>query len=143
MIAGMGNFIWESDHTYISWGIFVVYLIGSFILGSIARKQHILIKNPDIEFHDEYAKIFREKKYFGTVDYCIDTLTSLGLLGTVTGLIIMVVGAFAGLDVSNQDSVKEALVAMSSGVGTALITTLVGLSMAILLRFNLMVTKGG
>lgn len=69
----------------------------------------------------------------GVMEYGENLCTSIGLLGTVVGLIMMVKGAFAGIDVNDQESIKSALVAMSSGIGSALVTTLVGLISAVLI----------
>lgn len=69
----------------------------------------------------------------GVMEYGESLSTSLGLLGTVIGLIMMVKGAFSNIDVSDQESVKTALLAMSSGIGSALVTTLVGLISAVLI----------
>ena len=144
LAAGIGEFIYRSDQTYISWGIIAVYLIGSLALGKVAHRCHRMVfKNEDIEDKASHVEVYFKEKHLGIANYCVETLTSLGLLGTIIGLILMVVGAFADLDISNQQSVKESLVAMASGVGTALVTTLVGLVTALLLRFNILVTKGG
>ena len=144
LFGGMAKFIWKYDQTYLSWGILGVYLIGSFILFFVTKGLQNKTKNDELSQNKEYCrKVLRDGPHFGTVNYCIDTLTSLGLLGTIIGLILMVVGAFSNLDISNQDSVQQALVGISSGVGTALITTLTGLVCAILLRLQLVVTKGG
>ena len=69
----------------------------------------------------------------GVMEYGENLCTSIGLLGTVIGLIMMVKGAFSGIDVNDQESIKSALVAMSSGIGSALVTTLVGLISAVLI----------
>lgn len=143
LVGGLGNFILMSDVTFLSWGILLVFLLGSLLLGKTTHKYHKeVFKNSDINEPDVYIKRYSKNEHFGLVNYCVETLTSLGLLGTIVGLIIMVVGAFFGLDITNQESITTALVAMSSGIGTALVTTLVGLTTAILLKFQLAVVRG-
>jgi len=129
LVGGIGEFILKSDATFISWGVLAMAFGASLHLGYKLR---------------EYSKshIGSNRKDFKVTEYFIELCTSLGLLGTIIGLIMMVVGAFADLDVTSQESVKESMLAMSSGIGTALVTTLVGLVCALLLRLQLVATTG-
>lgn len=120
LLGGVGSFIVESDQTWISWGILTIFLGASVHLGYLVNGR---------------------SEDFSVTEYFIETCTSLGLLGTIIGLILMIVGAFTDLDITDQESIKTALVSMSSGIGTALVTTLVGLVCSLLLRFQLVVTK--
>lgn len=130
LVAGIGEFITKHDSTYISWGILVMAFFASLHLGYKLRVySHASLDDQTVE------RDFRVTEFF------IDTCTSLGLLGTIIGLIMMVVGAFTDLDITNIESVKESMLAMSSGIGTALVTTLVGLVCAMLLRFQLVATS--
>jgi len=113
MSVGGLSFLSENDSTGISWVILSILLGGTVFYG--------------------YRLAINENLGQGVMDYLAELCTSLGLLGTVIGLIMMIGGAFEGLDVSNQESVKGALIAMSTGIGTALTTTLVGLSSSLLL----------
>ena len=127
LIAGIGGFISKSDSTCISWVILAMAFGASLHLGYKLRAYS--------------KKVPEYKKDFKTTEYFIEQCTSLGLLGTIIGLIMMVVGAFANLDISSQESVKKSMLAMSAGIGTALVTTLVGLVCALLLRFQLVITS--
>lgn len=69
----------------------------------------------------------------GVMEYGESLSTSLGLLGTVIGLILMVKGAFSGINIDDPESIKVAMLAMSSGIGSALVTTLVGLISSLLI----------
>jgi len=62
-----------------------------------------------------------------------DTLLKLGLLGTIIGFILML-GPVAGLDGSDEASVKAAMGVMSTGLAVAMYTTLAGLIGALLLK---------
>lgn len=119
--AGFAAFILSADITFISWIILGVLAIGSVYIGRLAKSGEI---NSSLN------------RYF------MDTCTSLGLLGTVIGLIIMVVGAFTNIDVNSQESIRASLLAMSSGIGSALVTTLVGLVSAMLLKLQLVIVGG-
>lgn len=55
-----------------------------------------------------------------------DSMTALGLIGTIVGLIMILGPAFANIDVSDSSTIEAAIKLMTQGMGTALITTLVG-----------------
>ena len=74
------------------------------------------------------------------VDFCWFTankLTTLGMIGTVIGFIMMLSLAFADLNVEDVASVQNAIEFMALGMGTALVTTLVGLTCGLLLELQL------
>jgi hypothetical protein len=113
VITGGGTFLAENDATGISWIIIAILASGSAHYG---------------------YRLFRGQNIGqGVMDYLGELCTSLGLLGTVIGLIMMISGAFGSIQLENPESVKLALVAMSSGIGSALTTTLVGLIASIVL----------
>jgi len=122
LIAGLGKFIAASDQTHLSWVI-----LGIFVATSIHLNYKVFKRGRDADF--------------GVTDKATELCTTLGLLGTIIGLIMAITGAFTEVDVSNHESLKEALVSISSGVGTALVTTLVGLVCAIMLIVQLAVVR--
>ena len=69
--------------------------------------------------------------------FIAETCLVLGLIGTVTGFILMLGTAFTELDVTNIVSVQGALVKMSLGMSTALYTTLVGLISSLAIKIQL------
>lgn len=122
LLAGMASFIVYSDQSYLSWLTLAVWYAASFHLGYKVYYQ-------------------RGKTDFALTTYFTETCTSLGLLGTIVGLVMMVVGAFEKIDPSNQESLRIALSTMSLGMGTALVTTLVGLVCAITLQLQVMIVR--
>jgi len=62
---------------------------------------------------------------------------SLGMIGTVTGFIFMLVATFNNLDPSNIDSMKDAISNMATGMSTALLTTLAGLLGSLAVKLQL------
>jgi hypothetical protein len=64
--------------------------------------------------------------------FMVDLLIKLGLLGTIIGFILML-GAISEANTINIQSMQAALKDMSGGMGTALYTTLLGLSASVLL----------
>lgn len=63
---------------------------------------------------------------------------TIGLIGTVIGFLIMLSSAFIGIDVADVSSVQAALEAMTIGMGSALLTTLVGMVCGVLIKMQLM-----
>ena len=66
-----------------------------------------------------------------------ESCLALGMVGTVTGFLIMLGTAFANVDVSNAVTLQQALSAMATGMSTALWTTLVGLVCSLIIKVQL------
>jgi uncharacterized membrane protein YidH (DUF202 family) len=122
LLSGLGAFITAADPTFLSWAIAALFLGASVHWGYKVRHKGVGANT-------------------NATDYFIELCTSLGLLGTIIGMIISVVGTFSNLDANNQDSIRKALATMSSGIGTALVTTLVGICCALLLRFQVEIVR--
>lgn len=56
---------------------------------------------------------------------------SLGMLGTIIGLVFMLSSIFVGFDPSNVIMIRELIAQFSNGMSTAFVTTLVGISCSI------------
>ena len=100
--------------------------IGFFILGILIITTLWLGK-----------KINYLSKDFSSGWFIAESCLVLGLIGTVTGFILMLGTAFTELDVTNIVSVQNALVKMSLGMSTALYTTLVGLISSLAIKIQL------
>ena len=74
--------------------------------------------------------------------YLSNNLTSLGLLGTVIGLMIAV-NTIAGLniDVSDQSTVITLMQKMFNALGTSLVTTIVGLICSLVLKLQIVILQ--
>ena len=129
-VAGTFNvfeIIWVADQTKISFAILTLFTAMSLLCGYEAWKlNQIKIKNfqLDSDHHKRY-----EAGWF-TSEICL----TLGLIGTVSGFILMLVGAFVDLNIADPNSVSESLKKMSLGMSTALYTTLVGLLCSVVLK---------
>lgn len=55
-----------------------------------------------------------------------DFMTMLGLIGTIVGLIMIMGPAFADIDITDPSTIEAAIKIIGAGIGTALVTTLVG-----------------
>ena len=100
--------------------------IGFFILGILILTTLWLGK-----------KIYSQSKDYSAGWFIAESCLVLGLIGTVTGFILMLGTAFTELDVTNITSVQNALIKMSLGMSTALYTTLVGLISSLAIKIQL------
>ena len=70
--------------------------------------------------------------------FLVDVTVRLGLLGTIIGF-ILIFGSLDGVSIDGAEGLRELLVAMSGGMGTALFTTLAGLVGATLLSVQYLI----
>ena len=66
-----------------------------------------------------------------------ESCLALGMVGTVTGFLIMLGTAFTNIDVTNAATLQQALADMATGMSTALWTTLVGLVSSLIIKVQL------
>ena len=70
--------------------------------------------------------------------FLVDLAVRLGLLGTIIGF-ILIFTSLSNTTIGGSDGLKELLVSMSGGMGTALLTTLGGLIGATVLSFQYLI----
>ena len=126
--------MWEADTTKLSFGI--IAILGFMTIWCGIKTWNFCLVYDDCFEGDISAKFERleEVGWFAS-DLCL----TLGMIGTVFGFIMMLVG-FANLDVENIKSIQQMMTTMGAGMSTALYTTLVGLIASALLKiqyFNL------
>ena len=110
--------------------------IGFFILGIlILTSLWVGKKVHSLKFKWEGPEDAIDKLSSGW--FIAESCLVLGLIGTVTGFILMLGTAFTELDVTNITSVQNALIKMSLGMSTALYTTLVGLIGSLAIKIQL------
>ena len=71
--------------------------------------------------------------------FASDIVLSLGMVGTIVGFMVMLHGTFRKIDVADMESVRLVLAAMSSGLYTALSTTLLGLVASVIIKCQISV----
>jgi hypothetical protein len=120
------KFLYENDLTKLSLVILLFFTISSIIVGYKIYKQFI-------EKVDTYT--------YETEWFVSEILVSLGMIGTVIGFIYMLYTVFGNLDVGDTSIIKASLSTMANGMGTALLTTLVGLTSSVLLKCQLVLTN--
>ena len=114
---GLWTALWSAGQTKISFIILLVWFISSlFVL----------------------YNIFKPKKADNDLLwFTAESMVSLGLIGTVSGFLIMLWSTFEGIDVTDIGSLTQSLNMMATGMSTALTTTLVGLISSLHLKVQL------
>jgi len=83
-----------------------------------------------------------EEKYGYDVEWFVsEMLISLGMIGTVIGFIYMLYSVFSSLNITDTLAVQQSLGKMAQGMGTALLTTLVGLVSSVLIKSQLVMVE--
>lgn len=66
-----------------------------------------------------------------------DAVLSIGMVGTLSGFLVVLYSTFQGLDPSDTESMRLAIETLASGMGTALLTSLVGLIASLIMKYQL------
>lgn len=110
------RFLLATDFTYISFITLTVWLATNIRIGTL---------------------IYYDKQLTDTVWFAAESCMTLGMIGTVTGFIYMLSTSFVDIDPSNIDSMRGVISDMASGMGTALLTTFVGLVTSLSLKIQI------
>ena len=65
------------------------------------------------------------------------------MIGTVIGFIYMLYSVFGNLNIADTVAVQRSLGMMANGMGTALLTTLIGLISSVLIKSQLVMAENG
>jgi len=124
---GVVNMLLAGDKTYLTYGIFGLYWVFTFYIGSFFVKHKLKPLN-----------------YYilpSFIHYMPDLMVSLGLLGTFIGFGIMLNTNLA-IDITSAKEIKEVMTGMSSGLGTALYTSIVGLVCSLAAKIQIYIVEG-
>lgn len=120
------TFLYENDLTKISLVIVSLFVICTSVIG-------YKIWNSAIQ---------RKKIYdYQTEWFVSEVLISLGMIGTVIGFIFMLYSVFGNLNIQDTAAIQQSLGSMAKGMGTALLTTLVGLISSVLIKSQLVMVE--
>ena len=114
--------LYAADVTRLSFLIISIFICTSVWIGTKTYK---------IGIHQDY----NQKSDVGW--FISESCLALGMVGTVTGFLIMLGTAFANVDVTNSATLQQALADMATGMSTALWTTLVGLVCSLIIKVQL------
>ncbi len=125
--------VWDKDRTKLSFLIMAMFFFTSVHCGKetikISRALDGNIPTNEIKNTD-----WRGNQEIGW--FISDLVLTVGMIGTVSGFLLMLAGAFAGVDLGDEVAMKEVLEKMSKGMSTALYTTLFGLICGGLLKIQ-------
>ena len=114
--------LYAADVTRLSFFIISIFICTSVWIGSKTYKVGI-------------RQDYDQKSDVGW--FISESCLALGMVGTVTGFLIMLGTAFANVDVTNAATLQQALSDMATGMSTALWTTLVGLVCSLIIKVQL------
>lgn len=114
--TGWLSFLWVADSSKLTFAILGLFLYSFLKLGALLHGMRELHED-DIDSGYETC----------------DLSMGLGMLGTVIGFIIMTT-AFAGVDISNIENIRQLFNIATQGMSTALYTTAAGLIVSLKLR---------
>ena len=114
--------LYEADITRLSFLILIIFGCTSVWIGSMTYRVGVL------EDYDQRSEVGW---------FVSESCLGLGMVGTVTGFLIMLGTAFANVDVSNAVTLQKALSEMAVGMSTALWTTLIGLVCSLIIKVQL------
>lgn len=118
--------LWQSMHdkdiTKISWLICAVSAVSVVYMGVLSAKPEK--SNPVI---------------LNRLWFVSDAMITLGMIGTVAGFLIMLGDSFGNINVTDPAEIQKTIQMIGVGMGTSLITTLVGLVGSLLLKLQLVV----
>lgn len=109
--------VFMMDKSYIALGITGVFIACHFVIA-----KQITDYSAEVE-----ARLW----------FVAEWMIACGMVGTVVGFIMIFGEAFTALDVNDPETIATVLVDMAHGVGTALVTTLVGLICSFTLKGEL------
>ena len=108
--------LYEADQTKISFLILTIFVLTSIWIGVITK---LLDRTVELGW------------------FIAEACLALGMIGTVTGFLLMLNGAFTQIDLSNPTTIQNSLINMALGMSTALYTTLTGLVCSLALKIQL------
>jgi hypothetical protein len=123
LYLGVIDFVVNNDPTYISFGIFTLFAISTVVTGSwcfqLQRGNKV------------------DSNQLSPVWFVSDALMSIGMIGTLLGFLMVLTSAFTDVDTSDVEAMQEVIGQLATGMGTALLTSLVGLISSTLLKVQL------
>lgn len=114
--------LWVLDQTKISFIILFTFVLESLYIG---------IRSYRTSKHGA-SNYLKEIPWFLS-----DSMVNAGFVGTIIGFMIMLVGPFTDLDVTDVEATKGAISDIALGMGVALSTTLTGLICSMFMKFQL------
>lgn len=122
------SYLWDMDLSKLSFIIISIFVVVSLRLGQLHYK---LTKGVFPRYSLKPLKEFS------------DIMLGLGLVGTLFGFSWVLINSFVGIDISDTDQIKSAMGQIGSGMGTAVYTSLVGMTSSIITRIQIINLESG
>tara|TARA_B110000305_G_C18868248_1_gene371927 strand:+ start:68 stop:541 length:474 start_codon:yes stop_codon:yes gene_type:complete len=122
------TYIYINDSSYISLFIFCIFVVVTSIIG---YRSFLL----------QFRNITPTENQMMFPWFAADAVTSMGMIGTIIGFLLVLGGAFADVDPTNVEAMKKVVENLTSGMGIALLTTLTGLITSVIMKFQLVLLE--
>lgn len=123
-LTGLVDFAWNADHSKLGFVALGVFALVSPFVGYLTDKI--------VRQRDRYYKRYLQACWFAA-----DALMGIGMMGTLTGFIMMFTDAMANLQPGNTAVIQTVIVSLSHGFTTGVVTTLIGVATSLLLKLQL------
>lgn len=124
---GLFDELWVVDTTKISFLILAIWSVVTVYIGvltrSVAKRQDAALEHTELQLPFCW--------------YSAGAMTALGMIGTVIGFLLMLGGAFKGINLGDVKAAQQVISDMAVGMATALTTTLVGLVCSEIVKLQL------
>jgi len=124
---GIFHDIYGADVTNITFIIYAVFLSATVLSGITAYRVS-----------KDLPHVAKTNKYIAICWFLSEAMMTLGLIGTVAGMIYLFGQVFTEIDPSNPEDLKEALGHMATGLSTAMYTTICGMVGSLIIKVHLM-----
>lgn len=121
---GWWELLYQADLTKISFLILGIFGLAVLGIGYLSTRT---IENLRFDSTSTY------------IWYSTEAMITLGMIGTVAGFLLMLDGAFVGLDVQDTEAVKGVISSLAVGMSTSLSTTLVGLVCSTIVKTQMLI----
>ncbi len=121
---GWWKLLYEADQTKISFLILGIFTLAVLAVGWLSKQTVDYLRYDTISTY---------------VWYSTETMITLGMIGTVAGFLLMLDGAFVGLNVEDHEAVKNVISKLALGMSTSLVTTLVGLVCSTIVKTQMLI----
>ena len=122
------SLIIQNDQSYLALAIMILFLCASIFTGVLSYKA-------DIANVDKKKELSKQSN---TGWFCAEHFFSLGLLGTIIGLVLATGGSLDG-----DKPISEIVSGLKTGLNTAFYTTICGIVFSLLLQIQLLILKNG
>lgn len=122
------TYLYQNDSSYISLMIICVYIV---VTGIIGYRAYCL----------QFKKITPEENQMMFPWFAADAVTSMGMIGTIVGFLIVLTSAFSDVDPTDATAMKQVVEQLTTGMGIALLTTLTGLVTSVIMKFQLVLLE--